>query len=191
MAGYLILLVCVGGPLVAGSLMEQLRFSWLMLIPAAIVTSIAYALTNSLLKHFVTLAVLDDGILIRLPPAHRRRIDWGELAQVTVLDAEESKSVFEYAIREQFRLKDEIDLARYLRVLRKKAPSFRYLSVAPAATMTTRGQMERLTSLTVESRERMVCLKMKNGERLYLSPDDVEGFVEAIKKSGDGLAIHG
>lgn len=179
LAGYAILGVCIILPLVLAP-RDDLHFHWAFLLPAAIVLFMLYALTSSLFKFFASFIISTGGLQISLPPFHRRIIPSRDIAEARILDAEQAERVFEAAIREQFAVKEDLDLARYVRLLRKKAPAYKYLSVAPSATMTTRGQMERLSSLSVKSKERMVLLTLTDGGELYLSPEDCDGFMHAL-----------
>jgi hypothetical protein len=183
--GYLILIVCVGLPVLFAP-KDELSFHWAYLIPLAIVAFMLYALTSALMKFFASFTIAENSVDITLPPFHRRRIPADQIAAARILDAEESRSVFEGAIREQFAIKEDPDIARYVRLLRKKVPAYKYLSVAPSATMATRGQMEHLASLKVKSKERMVLVKLKDGKELYLSPDDIDGFMRSLAAIGPG-----
>ena len=98
-----------------------------------------YVLTDSMFKFFMSFIINENGVEIFLPPFRRRKIPGNQIENVKILDVEESKQVFEDSIKDQFALKEEMDIAGYVRLLRKKAPAFKYLSVAPSATLTTKG----------------------------------------------------
>jgi len=98
-------------------------------------------------KLFMTFIIKENGVEIFLPPFHLIKIPGNQIGNVRILDVEESKQVFEDSIKDQFALKEEMDITGYVRLLRKKTPAFKYLSVAPIATLTSKGQMEHLNSL--------------------------------------------
>lgn len=177
--GYLILLVCVGAPLLL-ALKESPRIHWGMLVPLAIVLLMLYVLTGATIKFFASFLIDEAALQILLPPFHRRRIPRSRIRSVTVLDAEQSRQLFDSSIREQFAVQQQMDLVRYIRLLRRKSPAYRYLSVAPSAAVATRGRMRSPVWLKVRSKERMVVVDLVD-EKLYLSPDDVDGFVRALQ----------
>lgn len=181
LVGYLILIVCVGLPILFAP-KDELQFHWALLLPLAIVLFMLYVLTDSMMKFFTSFVINENGVKIFLPPFHRRNIPRNQIENVKIFDVEESRQIFEDLIKEQFAVKEDMDIARYVRLLRKKAPAFKYLSIAPSATLTTKGQMEHLTSLNVKSKERMIMMKLKDGKNLYLSPDDIDGFIHSIDK---------
>ena len=173
-AGFAILFASIGLPLLLDG------FHWGLLFPLAIGGFMLFVLTASVMKFFISFRIDERGLRIFLPPLHRRWIPAGSIRSVRVLDAEEAKRLFETSIREMFSLGENADLAGFLRLLRRKSPAFRYLSVAPAAAMTTAGPKRHLLSLKVYSRQRMVLLGPQGGQELYLSPQDADAFVRGI-----------
>lgn len=177
-AGFAILAVAVAGPLLLTP-SDQLTFGPGLIFPAILVVFFAWVLGMAALKLFMTFCVTRDGILVRIPPLHRRLIRFDELEEVRHATDEETRGMIEGALREQAGYEGSSDAAGYLRMLRKRSPTYRYFTVAPRATVTN----ERITSLGVPSAGGMIALKLRGGEELYLTPQDPSGFKEAVDRA--------
>jgi hypothetical protein len=175
-AGFAILFVSVGLPLLLDG------FHWGLFFPLAIGLFMLFVLTASVMKFFISFTVSEQGFEISLPPFHHTRITGNQIRSVRALDPDESKALFDASIREMFALGDNADTTGFVRLIRKRSPAYRYLSVAPAAAVSTTGRREQLASLKVFSRQRMVVLTLQDGKELYLSPADIDGFVRSLER---------
>lgn len=177
--GFLILFLCIGLPLL---LMPKgdFQFKWPMLFPVVICLFFTWVMVASLFKFFIAYTITPRTIEIYLPPFHRRRLFYSDIKSIEVLDAEASKKVFEDSMKEQNNIQQSMDLDGYIRMIRRKSPHYKYLSVTPRATVVTKGRHEQIKKVKVSEKEKMVLLTLKDGSPLYLSPDDAEGFAEVV-----------
>jgi hypothetical protein len=160
---------------------------WILIFPAAIFGFFVYVLIASACKMFTAYRVLPEGIRIRVPPFHDRLFHRQDILQVQLLSDKETHELITQSLEEQNRFSGSADIAGYLRMIRKKAPEFRYFTIAPMVTLKGSGRREAITSVSAPTTGGSVLLRLRSGKRYYLTPENAVGFRQAAGAMGLGV----
>jgi len=173
--GILILALCIGLPLLLTP-KEELYFAWPMLFPAAIVSFFIFIIGKSFLKSFLHFIVSDQGIRIKIPLLRNKLFSKQDIESIRILNTQETHGLFEAQMEKQMEIQESGDLFAYFSMIKNKSHSFAYLSVSPMVKTTSTGAKEHITSMKIKVDERIIELKLNNGEIYYLAPVNIDSF---------------
>lgn len=181
--GMAILLLCIGVPLIFTPT-EEISWSWFGLIPLAIFGFFVYVILSASLKLLITYQVSEHGILISKPLFHRRFIPIDTIEDVILMNEEGTQKLMENEVFYQQWLKDSGDLHGLFQKIKKESPYYLYLTITPRGTSAGEGQAETVTSVNISAQ--MVLLILKNGEKFFLSPQNIKTFYDLVVKITKG-----
>lgn len=177
--GFLIIL----SPIIAIYLTEGIdgfSWGWAILFPGGLFAFFTYVLIASLFKMFITYSINNDGLTIYKPPFHKKQFSWDEIEAVELLTGEETKKQMEDLILEQNSYGDNEDILGYIKMIRNKAPYYKYYTQSPSGKSIHKGEKDTLVSLKVNDMEGIILLQLKNGRTHYLSPENPKQFLSVF-----------
>jgi len=157
---------------------------WTMIFPVVLFGFFVYVIFASTCKMFTSYRIHPDGILIRVPPFHSRLFRREDIRQVQLLSASETHEIIAKSLEEQNRFSGTSDIVGYLRMIRNRAPEYRYFTIAPRVTLRGGERQETIMSVRADTQGGSILLWMKSGKLYYLTPEDAGGFWEAAGATG-------